>query len=142
MIEIDGSQKSGSGTLLRLSIALAAIQGQPFISLTFARTGPTRLEAQHLESVLTATKLCNAKVEGAILGSRDSGLTPGAICGGNIEAVIETAGSIPMLMLSVLPICAFAQNPVRLHVAKGGTDTTHAPTINYLRHVLFQCLKK
>jgi RNA 3'-terminal phosphate cyclase len=29
MIEIDGSQKSGSGTLLRLSIAIAAINGQP-----------------------------------------------------------------------------------------------------------------
>ncbi|MEM2987742.1 MAG: RNA 3'-terminal phosphate cyclase, partial [Candidatus Bathyarchaeia archaeon] len=29
MIEIDGSQKSGSGTILRLSVALASILRQP-----------------------------------------------------------------------------------------------------------------
>jgi RNA 3'-terminal phosphate cyclase len=42
----------------------------------------------------------------------------------------------------VLPICLFAKNPVRLHVAKGGTDTTHAPTINYLRYVFLPALKQ
>jgi RNA 3'-terminal phosphate cyclase (ATP) len=44
--------------------------------------------------------------------------------------------------MSVLPICIFAKNPVRLHVAKGGTDTTHAPTINYLRFMLLPTLKR
>ncbi|MCK4424495.1 RNA 3'-phosphate cyclase, partial [Candidatus Bathyarchaeota archaeon] len=29
MIEVDGSQKSGSGTILRLSVALAAVLNQP-----------------------------------------------------------------------------------------------------------------
>jgi RNA 3'-terminal phosphate cyclase (ATP) len=41
-----------------------------------------------------------------------------------------------------LPICLFAKNPVRLHVAKGGTDTTHAPTINYLRFIFLPALKQ
>jgi RNA 3'-phosphate cyclase len=59
-----------------------------------------------------------------------------------VEALIETAGSIPMLFLSTLPICVFAQRPVRLHVAKGGTDTIHAPTINYMRKVFLPTLKK
>ena len=59
-----------------------------------------------------------------------------------IEALIETAGSIPMLFLATLPICLFAKNPVHLHVAKGGTDTTHAPTINYLRCVFLPALKQ
>jgi RNA 3'-phosphate cyclase len=143
MIEIDGSQKSGSGTILRLSIALAAITRQPLHITNIRQNRPqSGLKPQHLEAVLTAGKLCNAKIQGAKLGSRELWFTPQEIKGGNIEALIETAGSIPMLLMAILPICLFAENPVRLHVAKGGTDTTHAPTINYLRYVFLQALKQ
>jgi len=143
LIEIDGSQKSGSGTILRLSIAMAAIKKQPLHITNIRQSRPKPgLKHQHLEAVLAAAKLSNAKVEGATLGSRELWFTPNAIKGGNIEATIETAGSIPMLFLSTLPICLFADKPVRLHVAKGGTDTIHAPTINYLRNVLLPTLKK
>jgi len=143
MIEIDGSQKSGSGTILRLSIALAAVKGQPLHITNIRQSRPQPgLKPQHLESVLAAAKLCNAEVKGATLGSRELWFTPQAIRGGSVEAVIETAGSIPMLFLSVLPICVSAQTPVRLYVAKGGTDTRHAPTINYMRNVLLPSLAK
>lgn len=143
MMEIDGGQKSGSGTILRLSIAIAAIIGQPLHITNIRENRPQPgLKHQHLESVLTAAKLCNAEVRGATLGSRELWFTPKVICGGNVEAVIETAGSIPILFLSTLPICVFAQAPVHLHVAKGGTDTIHAPTINYMRQVLLPSLKK
>ena len=141
MIEIDGSQKSGSGTILRLSVALAAITNQPLHIYNIRQSRPQPgLKPQHLEAVLTAAKLCNAKVQGAALGSRELWFSPQQIRGGNVEAVIETAGSIPMLLLAVMPICLFADCPVRLHVAKGGTDTTHAPTINYLRNVFLPTL--
>jgi len=46
-----------------------------------------------------------------------------------------------MLLMTVLPICAFAKGAVRVHVAKGGTDVSHSPTINYMRHVLLPTLK-
>jgi RNA 3'-phosphate cyclase len=142
MMEIDGSQKSGSGTILRLSVALAAITKQPLHITNIRQSRPQPgLKPQHLEAVLTAGKLCNAKIQGAKLGSRELWFTPHEIEGGNIEALIETAGSIPMLFLATLPICLFAKNPVHLHVAKGGTDTTHAPTINYLRSVFLPALK-
>jgi len=143
MIEIDGSQKSGSGTILRLSIALAAITKQPLhiYNIRENRLQPG-LKHQHLEAVLTAAKLCNTKVQGANLGSRELWFTPQQISGGNVEAEIQTAGSIPMLLLATLPICLYANNPVNLHVAKGGTDTTHAPTINYLRFVLLPVLRQ
>jgi len=143
MIEIDGSQKSGSGTILRLSVALAAITKQPLHIYNIRQNRPQPgLKHQHLEAVLTAAKLCNAKVRGATLGSRELWFTPQQIKGGDTEAEIETAGSIPMLLLATLPICLFADNPVHLHVAKGGTDTTHAPTINYMREVLLPALKQ
>ena len=61
MIEIDGSQKSGSGTILRLSIALAAILGQPLHIYNIRQNRPQPgLRPQHLEAVLTAARLCDA----------------------------------------------------------------------------------
>ena len=142
-MEIDGSQKSGSGTILRLSVALAAISNQSLHITNIRQNRPQPgLKPQHLEAVLTAGKLCNAKIEGAHLRSKELWFTPQEIRGGNVEALIETAGSIPMLLLATLPICLFAKNPVRLHVAKGGTDTTHAPTINYLRFIFLPALKQ
>jgi RNA 3'-terminal phosphate cyclase (ATP) len=62
--------------------------------------------------------------------------------GGQLRSEIGTAGSIPMLLLTILPICAFAKNPVRLQVSKGGTDVKNAPAINYLRYVLLPILER
>jgi len=143
MFEIDGSQKSGSGTILRLSVALSAIMQRPLhiVNIRHRRPQPG-LKRQHLESVLTVAKLCNATVEGATLASEELWFTPNVIEGGCVEAAIETAGSIPMLFLAALPVCLYAKNPVDLHVVKGGTDTLHAPSINYLRYVLLPTLCK
>ena len=139
MIEIDGSEKSGSGTILRLSIALAAITKQPLHICNIRQNRPQPgLKHQHLEAVITAAKLCNAELKGATLGLKRTLVQATSIIGGNIEAEIQTAGNIPMLLLATLPICLFADNPVHLHVAKGGTDTTHAPTINYCDLYFYQ----
>jgi len=143
VLEIDGSQRSGSGTILRLSVALACILNQPLhmVNIRQKRTQPG-LRPQHLEAVLTAAKLCSAEVKGAKLGSKELWFTPGEITRGEIHAEIGTAGSIPMLLLTVLPICAYAKNPVRLHVSKGGTDVKNAPTTNYIKHVLLPMLAR
>jgi len=143
LFEVDGSQKSGSGTILRLSVALAAISGQALHIYNIRHKRPQPgLKPQHLEAVLAAAKLCNAETKGALLKSRELWFTPREVRGGSYEAEIGTAGSIPMLLLTVLPICAFAKETVRLHISKGGTDTWNAPTINYLRFVLLAALRK
>jgi RNA 3'-phosphate cyclase len=143
LFEIDGSQKSGSGTILRLAVALAAATGESLHIFNIRQNRPKRgLKPQHLEAVLTAAKLCDAEVKGATLGSKELWFKPRKVNGGNFEAEIGTAGSIPMLLTATLPICIFAKSPVRLHVAKGGTDVSHSPTINYLRHVFLPALKQ
>ncbi|UCE28666.1 MAG: RNA 3'-terminal phosphate cyclase [Candidatus Bathyarchaeota archaeon] len=141
MLEIDGSKRSGSGTILRLSIALAAILGQPLhiFNIRRKRTQPG-LRPQHLEAVLTAAKLCNAEIKGANLGSRELWFTPQEIKGGHVRAEIGTAGSIPMLLLTILPICALAKHSVQVHVVRGGTDVRHSPTINYIDSILLEML--
>jgi len=143
VLEVDGSQKSGSGTILRLSIALAGILGEPLhiYNIRRKRSQPG-LRPQHLEATLTAAKLCNAEIKGATLGSRELWFKPSEVTGGEIQAEIGTAGSIPMLLLTILPICASAKHTVSIHVVKGGTDVRHAPTINYLKHILLPMLKR
>jgi RNA 3'-terminal phosphate cyclase (ATP) len=143
LFEIDGSQKSGSGTILRLAVALAAATGESLHIFHIRQNRPQRgLKPQHLEAVLTAAKLCNAEVKGATLGSKELWFKPRKVNGGNFEAEIRTAGAIPVLLTAVLPICTLAKDPVHLHVAKGGTDVSHSPTINYLRHVFLPTLKQ
>jgi RNA 3'-terminal phosphate cyclase (ATP) len=100
------------------------------------------LRPQHLEAVLTAAKLCNATVEGASIGSKELRFFPGEITGGRVDAEIGTAGSIPMLIVTVMPVCALARNPVTMHISRGGTDVSHSPTINYLNCVLFPVLER
>jgi RNA 3'-terminal phosphate cyclase (ATP) len=143
MLTIDGSQKSGSGTILRLSIALAAILGEPLhIHNIRHRRRQPGLRPQHLESVLTAAKLCNAETEGAKLGSRELWFNPNGILSGEVRAEIGTAGSMSMLLLTVLPICAYAKGDVSVRVVNGGTDVRYAPTINYMKHVFLPVLER
>jgi len=143
LFEIDGSQKSGSGTILRLAVALAAATGESLHIYNIRQNRPQPgLKPQHLEAVLTAAKLCNAEVKGATLGSKELWFKPREVKGGNVEAEIGTAGSIPMLLMAALPICILAKDSVRLRVTKGGTDVSHSPTINYLRNVFLPALKQ
>lgn len=143
MIDIDGSEKSGSGTILRMAVAFSAITGQPLHIYNIRQNRPQPgLKPQHLEAVLTAAKLCNAELQGAKENSRELWFRPREIRGGKIEAEIGTAGSIPMLLMTVLPICASAESTVHLHISKGGTDVSHSPTINYMRFVLLPTLQR
>ncbi len=143
MLEINGGHKSGSGTILRLSVALAAIRNEPLHVYNIRQKRPQPgLKPQHLEAVLTAAKLCNANVKGAQLGSRELWFHSTEIVGGEIEAQIGTAGSIPMLLVTVLPICVFAKETVKIHISKGGTDVSHSPTINYLNHILLPVVEE
>jgi RNA 3'-terminal phosphate cyclase (ATP) len=143
LIDIDGSEKSGSGTILRTAVAFSAITGQPLHIFNIRQNRPQPgLKPQHLEAVLTAAKLCNAELQGARVDSRELWFRPGEIRGGKIEAEIGTAGSIPMLLMTVLPICAYAKDTVHLRISRGGTDVTHSPTINYVRFVLLPTLQR
>lgn len=143
MLEVDGSEKSGSGTILRISVALAAILNEELhiYNIRRRRSSPG-LRPQHLEAVLTAARLCHAEIKGARLGSDEIWFKPGKIIGGEVEAEIGTAGSIPMLILTVLPICLYAERGVSLRITRGGTDVRNAPTINYIRHILLPTLRK
>jgi len=124
-------------------VALACIRNEELhiYNIRKKRSQPG-LRPQHLEAVMAAAKLTNAKVRGAKVTSEELWFEPDGIIGGNVEAEIGTAGSIPMLLLTVLPICAFAKEPVKLSVRKGGTDVRNSPTVNYMKYILLPTLSK
>lgn len=143
MITIDGAQKSGSGTIVRYAVALAALLGQP-LQLFNARAKRPKpgLRPQHLSSVLACAELCEARTEGISVGCREFTFVPGArIRGGSFAWDIGTAGSATMLALSILPVACFADGPVTARIT-GGVFQDFAPSPHHMQHVLTPLLKR
>jgi RNA 3'-terminal phosphate cyclase (ATP) len=137
VLEIDGAQGSGSGTIVRFAVALSALLGRP-LRLVNARQHRERpgLRPQHLAAVRACAALCGAETEGLAVGARDFSFIPGArICGGTYEWDIGTAGSATMIALSLLPIACLAEAPLIARLS-GGVFQDFAPSPFHLQHVL------
>jgi len=137
MLTIDGARMSGSGTIVRYAVALAALCGKPvrIINARQKRSKPG-LRPQHVTGVHACADLCGATVEGVEVGSRTVDFIPGPnIRGGSFEWDIGTAGSATMLALSVLPVACFAAEPVRARIT-GGLFQDFAPSPFHMHHVL------
>ena len=70
-ITINGSYGEGGGQILRTSLSLSSVTGQPVV-LEQIRAGRSRpgLQAQHLAAVKAAAAICAAKLDGAEIGSQ------------------------------------------------------------------------
>ena len=143
MITIDGAQKSGSGTIVRYTVALAALLGQP-LHLFNARAKRPKpgLRPQHLSAVLACAELCGATTAGAHVGSSEFTFVPGKrISGGTFTWDIGTAGSATMLALGILPVACFADSPVIARIT-GGVFQDFAPSPHHMQHVLTPLLRR
>lgn len=143
MLEIDGSRYSGSGTIVRYAVVLAALLGQP-LHLFNARAKREKpgLRPQHLTSVLACAQMCGAKTEGVNVGCREFTFVPGErIRGGSFVWDIGTAGSATMLALSILPLACFADGLVTVRIT-GGVFQDFAPSPHHMQHVLAPLLKR
>jgi RNA 3'-terminal phosphate cyclase (ATP) len=137
VLEIDGAQGSGSGTIVRFAVALSALLGRP-LRLVNARQHRPRpgLRPQHLAAVRACAALCGAETEGLAVGAREFSFVPGArIRGGTYEWDIGTAGSTTMIALSLLPIACLAEAPLIARLS-GGVFQDFAPSPFHLQHVL------
>lgn len=142
MIELDGSYGSGGGQIIRTSLALSALTGKPFhIANMRAKRSKPGLAAQHLACVLAVSKLCNAKVQGASIGSTELWFEPGKIEAKKLKIDVGTAGSIPLVLQAVMPALTGLENVIEIDII-GGTDTQKAPSIDYTNNVLLRLLNK
>ena len=143
MLHIDGSAKSGSGTIVRYAIALASLLSQDLhITNVRARRDKPGLRPQHLASVKACAEVCGAKVEGAKVDSMELSYRPGPLIkGGHYQWDIGTAGSTTLLTLTLLPILLFADKTTTLTIT-GGLFQDFAPSAHHIQHVLFSTLRK
>src|SRR3982751_3126142 len=104
MITIDGSQGEGGGQILRTSLALALVTGQPFrMGRLRARRQKPGLLRQHLTAVEAAKMVGCAEVTGAAPGSQTLEFIPRAVTPGNYRFAVGTAGSATLVLQAVLP---------------------------------------
>jgi len=136
MIIIDGSYKEGGGQIIRTALALSALTGQPFRAekIRFNRPVPG-LKRQHLACIDALRRLTNARVRGAELKSPAVEFTPGLLQPGHLKIDIGTAGSITLLLQSLLLPCMFAAGDIALDVT-GGTDTKWSIPIDYFARLI------
>lgn len=143
MIELDGSVKSGSGTLLRHAVSLATLLGEELYMWNIrAKRDKPGLRPQHRQAVLAGKDMCQGAVEGAEVGSMEIRYKPGkAIKGGSYNWDIGTGGSTTMLAMTLLPLAGFASKATAFRIA-GGLFQDFAPSAYHLKHVLLPTLAK
>ena len=143
MIEIDGSFGSGGGQILRTACALSAVTKKPcrVFNIRRGREKPG-LMPQHLLGIQTLSQLCNGRLEGDSLGSEEIKFYPGEINGSrtSINVKFETAGSITLVLQTLIPPALFAPVPIKVVFDGGATDTFFSPTMNYFQHVFSKIL--
>ncbi len=141
MVHIDGSERSGSGTILRYSLALAALLREDVtISRIRAKRDKPGLRPQHLAAAKACADISGARVEGAHIGSNELVFRPGSgIKGGTYHWDIGTAGSSTMLALALLPVAAFGASASTFTVS-GGVFQDFAPSPFHMQHVLLPML--
>ncbi|MFU8796329.1 MAG: RNA 3'-terminal phosphate cyclase [Dehalococcoidia bacterium] len=143
MMIIDGSARSGSGTIARYSVALASLLGLDIgiVNIRALRDKPG-LRAQHLKVVQACSEICRGSVKYASVGSKSLRYTPGErFTGGDYSWDIGTAGSAIMMAETLLPIACFARRPSRFRI-EGGLFQDFAPTAYHMKFVLLPLLER
>jgi RNA 3'-terminal phosphate cyclase (ATP) len=142
MLKIDGSQGEGGGQILRTAVTLSAITNTPveITSIRSKRTNPG-LRPSHLTAVKVLADLFRAKTENLKVGAEWVRFEPsGRFEGGMARVDIGTAGSIPLILMAVVPAVSLSGNGLEIEIT-GGTDVKASPTIDYVRHVVAEVFR-
>ncbi len=142
VVKIDGSYGEGGGQILRTSIALSCVTMQPveIVNIRANRPKPG-LSAQHLKGIEAAKIITDAEVEGLKLRSTRVLFKPRKLKPGNFKIDIGTAGSISLILQTILLPLMYSGGYSSVEII-GGTDVSWSPPIDYIRFVTFEALKK
>jgi RNA 3'-terminal phosphate cyclase (ATP) len=143
VLEIDGSRFSGSGTIVRQAIVLAALTGRPVhIANARSRRPKPGLQPQHVCVVEAIRELVEGRSEGVFRGSRELSFWPGSAApapNAHYFWDIGSAGSTTLLALAALPLLAFTPKPVEAEL-RGGIFQDFAPSFYHVQQVMLPLL--
>lgn len=142
MVDIDGSYGEGGGQVLRTALSLSCITGKPF-RIRNIRKGRQKpgLMPQHLVSVHAAQRIASAEVEGDSKGSQELSFVPRHVTAGDFNFDIGTAGSVSLVLQTIIPPLLLAGNRSTVTL-RGGTHVPFSPCFNYLSEVFAPMLAR
>jgi RNA 3'-terminal phosphate cyclase (ATP) len=106
-----------------------------------AKRSDPGLKAQHATAINALAKLTQAKVTGVEIGSSTITFHPNKPQGGSFKFDVGTAGSISLVLQTIMPCSAFSQSKTQLEII-GGTDVSWSPPIDYIKNVTLPVLMK
>ncbi len=139
MIELDG--KEAGGQFVRTAVALSAITGKP-VKISNIRGGRPEpgLKVQHIEGITAIGELCNAKIDGLILNSKELTFEPHELNPKDLEVEISTAGSIGLVLQALLLVTSQLKSPIKIHFKGGASWGKWAPPVAYIEQVFLPLL--
>ncbi len=142
MLTLDGSAGEGGGQILRTSLGLSALTGQPFrVHSIRARRSRPGLMRQHLCAVRAAAEVAGATLSGDEIGSRELVFQPGTARSGTYHFAIGSAGSATLVLQTVLPALLLAEGTSTL-VLEGGTHNSMAPPWDAIDRAFFPLVRR
>ncbi|MBZ9572702.1 RNA 3'-terminal phosphate cyclase [Patescibacteria group bacterium] len=143
MIEVNGGYLESGGQILRTAVALSAVSGKPCHVFAIRKGRPKPgLMRQHLLGIRALRELYQGRLEGDELGSEEIWFYPAEIKSKDIQVKIETAGSITLVLQTLILPCLQAPRPVKISFKGGATDTFFSPSCDYFRYVFLKILEK
>ncbi len=141
MLRIDGSYGEGGGQILRTSLALSSILKVPIeiYNIRAKRENPG-LRPQHISAIKAIAELYNAKVENLKEGSGIIRFYPRELKEEKISLNVGTAGSITLILQTIIPAACFSNKAVEFEII-GGTDVKWSPTSNYFSLVTLEAFR-
>lgn len=142
MIEIDGSLHEGGGQMLRTALALSILSQRPF-KMTNIRVGRDNpgLKKQHQSAIEILLMLSESSCSEYGIGSTEIEFIPGKFKSQNFEFSVGTAGSLTLLLQSLMIPFMFGSKTCTIKL-KGGTDVSWSPPIDYFQNVLLPHIQK
>jgi RNA 3'-terminal phosphate cyclase (ATP) len=142
MLTLDGSTGEGGGQILRTSLGLSMVTGQPFrVHSIRARRSRPGLMRQHLCAVRAAAEVSNATLSGDEIGSKELTFKPAAPRAGSYHFAIGSAGSSTLVLQTVLPALLMAQGSSSL-VIEGGTHNSMAPSWDAIERAFLPLVRR
>ncbi|MGC9517358.1 MAG: RNA 3'-terminal phosphate cyclase [Methanomicrobiales archaeon] len=141
MITIDGSYGEGGGAIVRTATALSALKTIPIKINNIRAARPNKgLAPQHLTAIKALSKISEASISGLKIGSPEICFYPETISGGSFKIDVKTAGSVTLVIQSLMIPSIFADSAIKFEII-GGTDVRWAPSIDYLSNVTMPILR-